>query len=275
MIMRHDQPGVKDDLFPASLDIAGISVVPFASYQHALDCVEETVESNQKSFWVAINPIKIHAAWKKPDLLNLLRQSNVGFCDGVGVSIASRILHGQRINRITGCDLFFRLLSLASKKDWGIYLLGASAESNAAAHAELQKTFPDLRIAGVQHGFFADSQKVVEQINASRADLLFVAMGSPRQEDWICRHREAISAKFCMGVGGSFDVVSGNVTRAPRLFCMTGTEFLYRILSEPRKRWVHPKILLCYLLKILQTRLAETAAPKKRKPLVLSARDNV
>jgi N-acetylglucosaminyldiphosphoundecaprenol N-acetyl-beta-D-mannosaminyltransferase len=214
------------------------------------------------------------AAWREPNLLNLLRQTNVGFCDGVGVSLASRILYGQRINRITGCDLFFKLISLASRKDWSVYLLGASAESNAAAYSELQRSSPGLKIAGRQDGYFKNSQKVVEQINASGADLLFVAMGSPRQEDWICRHRHAIDAKFCMGVGGSFDVASGSVSRAPKLFCATGTEFLFRILSEPRKRWIHPKILFCYLLKIFRTKLSDVRMRKKRKPPVLRTRDD-
>jgi len=273
--MREEQATMTSGLMPAPLDIAGISVVPFASYDQALECIEENIEAENKSFWVAINPLKMYAAWRKPDLLNLLRQTNVGFCDGVGVSLASRILHGQRINRITGCDLFFKLLCLASRKDWGVYLLGASAESNAAAYAELQKRSPGLRIAGRQDGYFEDSQKVVEHINASGADLLFVAMGSPKQEDWICQHRHAIDAKFCMGVGGSFDVASGSVSRAPKLFCRTGTEFLFRILSEPRKRWIHPKILLCYLLKILRTKLSGLRVPKKRKPPVFRTRNNI
>ncbi len=264
MIVDQDQATLTNEVIPASLDIAGIPVVPFASYDQALECAEEIIESNQKSFWVAINPIKIYNAWYQPDLLNLLRQSNVGICDGVGVSIASRILHGRSINRITGCDLFFRLLSLACRKDWSIYLLGASAQSNAAACSALQKRFPGLRIAGRQDGFFKDSQKVVEQINASGADLLFVAMGSPRQEDWISRHRQAIHARFCMGVGGSFDIAAGRITRAPKLFCKTGTEFLYRILSEPRKRWAHHKILFRYLLKIVKAKLSGVSVLESR-----------
>jgi len=255
MMSTQDKTTMGPETVPASLDIAGIQVVPFASYDQALQCIEETIESNQRSFWVAINPIKIYNAWRKPDLLNVLRRATVGICDGVGVSIASRILNGRSISRITGCDLFFKLLSLASRKDWRVYLLGASAESNAAAYAGLKKRFPRLRIVGRQDGYFEDSQQVVEQINASKADLLFVAMGSPKQEGWISRHRQAINARFCMGVGGSFDIAAGSIARAPKLFCRTGTEFLYRILSEPRKRWAHHKILYSYLLKVIHAKL--------------------
>lgn len=268
MILRHDHAASVTDCMPASVNIAGVSVVPFASYEHALDCVRETVESNQKSFWVAINPIKIYTAWKQPELLSLLRQCNVGFCDGVGVSFASRILHGRGICRITGCDLFFKLLSLASEKDWGIYLLGASPDANNAAYARLRRQFPALRIVGRQDGYFEESQEVVAEINQRGADLLFVAMGSPKQEDWIARHRHSLNAKFCMGVGGSFDVASGNVRRAPEVFLRTGTEFAYRILTEPLKRRKHVKILFCYVLRILKEKLTGAYAQNRTKPAV-------
>ena len=239
---------------PQPLNILGVPVTPFETYDQVLEYVAEAVESNRKSFCVAINPIKIYRAWHEPDLLTLLRQADVNICDGVGVSIASRILHGRAVRRITGCDLFFRLLPLACRKQWGVYLLGASAQSNAATRAGLQRMYPDLRIAGWQDGYFEDCAKVVEQINASGAHLLFVAMGSPKQEYWIWRHRQAIDASFCMGVGGSFDVASGAVRRAPKVFRMTGTEFLFRFVMEPRKRLSHQAILLRFLLRVIRMR---------------------
>jgi len=97
---------------PIPVDVMGIPVVPFESYAQALECIEEVIETNQKSFWVAINPIKIYNSWNIPELRNLLRQADVGICDGIGVSMASKILHGRSIKRCTGCDLFFKLLLL-------------------------------------------------------------------------------------------------------------------------------------------------------------------
>ena len=241
---------------PAPLDITGIPVVPFETYDQALKSVEQSIEAGRRSFCVAINPIKIYNAWHDPELLTLLRQADFGICDGVGVSIASRLLHGRSIKRITGCDLFFRLLGLASEKGYGVFLLGASTQANAAARAALQKTHPELQIAGWHDGYFQDSQKVVEEINASGADLLFVAMGSPKQEQWIWRHRQSIKASFCMGVGGSLDIASGSLRRAPRVFRMTGTEFLFRFALEPRKRLVHQLILLRFLLRVLGRKLS-------------------
>ncbi|MBN2593345.1 MAG: WecB/TagA/CpsF family glycosyltransferase [Sedimentisphaerales bacterium] len=236
---------------PTSIDVMGIPVVPFESYDQALECIEGIIESNLKSRWIAINPIKIYNAWHKPELLNILQQTDAGICDGVGVSITSKILYGRNIKRCTGCDLFFKLLSLASQKNWGVYLLGASAESNAAARSKLQKMYPDLRIVGWQDGYFEDSQKVIEHINSSKAKLLFVAMGSPKQENWIQNNWQAINANICMGVGGSFDIASGTLKRAPKVFRMTGTEFLYRLICEPGKRWPIQKVLLPYFLQVI------------------------
>jgi N-acetylglucosaminyldiphosphoundecaprenol N-acetyl-beta-D-mannosaminyltransferase len=175
----------------------------------------------------------------------------------VGISIASRVLYGRSIKRCTGCDLFFRLLSLACRKEWGVYLLGASAESNAAARSGLKSKYPDLKIVGWQDGYFEDSGAVIEQINRSKAKLLFVAMGSPKQEYWIRQHRHLIDASFCMGVGGSFDIASGQLARAPKVFRMTGTEFLYRLLREPRKRWRIQKVLFPYFLRIIEKKLVD------------------
>jgi len=242
---------------PAPLDIMGIPVVPFESYDQALESIEQTIESDSKSFWVAINPVKIYNAWHDSQLQALLRQADVGICDGVGISIASKVLHGRSIKRCTGCDLFFRLLSLACRKGWGVYLLGASSESNAAACSELQKKYPNLKIVGSQDGYFQDSRAVVRQINRSRAKLLFVAMGSPKQEYWIWRHRKAINANFCMGVGGSFDIASSRLARAPKVFRLTGTEFVYRLIREPHKRWRIQKVLIPYFMRVVEKKLVD------------------
>ena len=247
----------KPACMPSPLNIMGIPVVPFESYEQAVQCIEELIESGQKSSCFAINPIKIYKAWRESELFNLLRQSNVGICDGIGVSIASWILHGRSIKRCTGCDLFFKLLSLASRKNWGVYFLGASAQSNIIACTRLQKTYPKLRIVGCQDGYFKDSHTVIEKINASRADLLFVAMGSPKQEYWILRNWQAIDAKFCMGVGGSFDIASGSIGRAPKILRTTGTEFLFRLAKEPRKRWKIQKVLFPYFFRVIGKKMVD------------------
>ncbi|OHB76604.1 MAG: hypothetical protein A2Z25_06055 [Planctomycetes bacterium RBG_16_55_9] len=257
MTMGQAQTLTRAPQVPAPLDIMGIPVVPFKSYDQALECIEGIIESNSRSFWMAVNPTKAYHAWHDPELKRLLLQADVAICDGVGISMAAKILYGQRIERCTGCDLFFKLLNLASRKGWGVYLLGASPKSNAAACSNLQKMYPSLKIVGAQDGYFEDSNAVVRQINRSGAKMLFVAMGSPKQEYWIWCHRRSIAASFCMGVGGSLDIASGDLARAPKIFRATGTEFLYRLGQEPRKRWRMQKILIPYFIRIVERKLMD------------------
>src|ERR1035437_3723098 len=103
-----------------------------------------------------------------------------------------------------------------------VFLLGASPESNRSASEKLRQDHAGLNIVGSRDGYFSDPQEVIEEINQARPDLLFVAMGSPKQELWIARHRDAIGASFCLGVGGSFDVAGGMVARAPMIFRRSG-----------------------------------------------------
>jgi exopolysaccharide biosynthesis WecB/TagA/CpsF family protein len=236
---------------PIPINVMGVPIVPFESYSQALECIENSVDSRKKSFWIAINPQKCYRAWQESELMDILNQADVVFCDGVGMSLASKILNGQMLTRCTGCDLFFKTLSLATQKNWGVFLLGASTKSNSEACKKLKETYPNLRIVGQQHGYFENSSLVIEQINASKADLLFVAMGSPKQEYWIWHNRQAIEVPFCMGVGGTFDVASGDLIRAPKIFQKTGTEFLFQLITEPLKRWPRQKVYFPFMLKVI------------------------
>ncbi len=250
---------------PGSIEILGIPVTPLVSYEHALNLIEEIIKSKSKSVWMAINPIKMYHAWHNPELQKILKQADVGLCDGIGVSIASKILYGKSIFRCTGCDLFFRLLALADKKQWNIYMLGASAESNEGARKKIQSLYPGIRIVGWHDGYFKDSDNIVEKINSSQANMLFVAMGSPKQEYWISNNWRNINVNFCMGVGGSFDIAAGTLKRAPKIFQLTGTEFLYRLLREPLKRWSIQKVLFPYAFQIIE---------KKTEDFILSEDEN-
>ena len=241
----------KPENMPEPINVMGVPVVPFGSYDQALDIIEKAIESGRKSFWIAVNPQKVYRAWHEQELMDIMEQADVAICDGVGVSMASKILHGRSIERVTGCDLFFKLLFLASRKNWGVYLLGASPESNTAACTKIQKMYPNLRIVGRRDGYFKDSSNVIKHINNSKADLLFVGMGSPQQEYWIWHNREAIKVSFCMGIGGSIDVASGKLKRAPRIIQKIGTEFLFQLITEPRKRWPRQKVYFPFMFRVI------------------------
>lgn len=215
--------------------ILGMPVDVFPSYASAAETVRGRVSAGARTFCVAMNPEKLYRARRDAKLAEILKRADMRICDGVGLSLASRILHGSAMPRCTGVDLFLTLIALAEERQWSIFLLGASPEANAGACRELKRRFPALRIAGARDGFFPASDDVIGTINESGADLLFVAMGSPRQEFWIAEHRSALRTAFCMGVGGSLDVLAGVAKRAPAIFRKTGTEWLFRLLSDPRR----------------------------------------
>jgi N-acetylglucosaminyldiphosphoundecaprenol N-acetyl-beta-D-mannosaminyltransferase len=248
--MQMHQSTLVTARLPRPINVMGVNVTPFDSYAHALECVAQKMATGGKSLWAAINPQKIHRAWHDPDLKAVLDRVDVGICDGIGVSLAAKILYGATLRRCTGCDLFFKIMPLAQEKGWRVFLLGASPQANAGACARLMEQYPSLRIAGSQDGYFKDDRQVVGQINDSGAEMLFVAMGSPRQENWIIRHMDQINARFFMGVGGTFDVASGLSKRAPKLFLKTGTEFLYQLATQPW-RWRRQIVYTPFMLRVL------------------------
>ena len=243
-----------DKKIPEPLPLMSLKVTPFLSYRHACACVEGLIEAGRKAYSVAINPEKIYQAEHDRELADLINGARICICDGIGAALAVRVLHGRALTRITGVALFFELVKKAAEKGWKIYLLGASPESNQGAYEALLAKYSGLKIVGRHDGYFEDSGKIVEDVNRSGADILFVALGSPKQEQWIAGHREVIDAPFCMGVGGTFDVVSGRVKWAPAVCRKTGTEWLYRLVSEP-KRWRRQLALPKFLWLLLRYKL--------------------
>jgi N-acetylglucosaminyldiphosphoundecaprenol N-acetyl-beta-D-mannosaminyltransferase len=240
-----------------TLDILGVPVSFYRSYEHALQYILERVRGRRRTFCVAVNPEKIFRARQDQQLLSLLHAADVQICDGVGAALAARLLHGRRVCRVTGVQLFLDLVASASRERLAVFLLGASPESNAGACQRLQVDSPDLRIAGAQDGYFQDTDAVIGQINDSGADMLFVAMGSPKQEKWIYEHLDRINVPLCMGVGGSFDVLSGRAKWAPRIVRKLGFEFLYRLMKEPT-RWRRQICLPVFAFQVILAKLSGT-----------------
>src|SRR5512132_979416 len=126
----------------------------FRSYRDAVDQILRRIREHQKTFCLAVNPEKVLAAWSDDNLRSLINDADLKICDGVGTALAARILHGARVARITGVQLFLDLIEAAAENGLRVYLLGASAESNKAAAAVLRARHPSLRIVGSRDGFF-------------------------------------------------------------------------------------------------------------------------
>lgn len=186
---------------------------------------------------LAVNPEKVMTLHDDPWLLDFFRSTELLIPDGIGVVWAARTLHGVRASRVPGADLMVELCRMAAARGHSIYLLGAAEEVNAGAAATLASRFPGLRVAGRRNGYFRpeESAAIVDDINASGAGILFVALGSPRQERWIAEHLERLRPRVMQGIGGTLDTVTGRVRRAPRLFQRMHLEWFYRLASDPRR----------------------------------------
>ena len=174
---------------------------------------------------------------------NVMLAESVASCDivnvdGAGVSIAGRMLGLNIPERVTGTDLFLHLLAMAEQYHYSVYFLGAEEQVLEETVRRVTSDYPKLEITGCHHGYFWDNEEaVVQDIKASGAELLFVAITSPKKENFINQWNKALGVKFVMGVGGSFDVVAGKVKRAPLWMRNYGLEWFFRVMQEPGRLW--------------------------------------
>lgn len=188
---------------------------------------------------MALNAAKIVSLRTDLELRAIVAGSELVTADGQAVVWASRLLRDPLPERVAGIDLMNELFALAERCGYRVYLLGATEETLGRATKRLLARHPDLRIAGSHHGYFADedSTAICAQIKASRPDLLFVAMSSPRKEYWLRKYGRGLGVPVIMGVGGALDVTAGDVRRAPRAAQAIGLEWAYRLVQEPRRLW--------------------------------------
>ncbi len=168
----------------------------------------------------------------------IINDCALSLCDTIGLLAVARRRGAPLRERVAGVELIERLCAGAAAQGLPVYFLGGVEGAAADAAAILKSRFPDLPVAGARSGYFRDDETsaVVRTIADSGAKLLFVGMGSPRQEYWLAEHLRATGCGAGIGVGGSFDVISGRIERAPRLVRRLGLEWLYRLIKEPR-RW--------------------------------------
>jgi len=218
------------------IDIFGVPV-DRVDFPEALATVDDILQGDVGGFIAAVNPEKIMRARDDARLLQALNSARLLIPDGIGVVWAARWLGLGRMGQVPGSDLMPAICEMAAAQGRSIFLFGASPEVNGKVARILPERYPGIRVAGRCHGYIAESdmRKLVADINASRADILFVALGSPRQEFWMAQHMPDLWVKVCQGVGGTFDVIAGKVPRAPALFRRMHLEWFYRLAREPRR----------------------------------------
>ena len=220
------------------VNVAGV-YVDNLSEDETLSRIDELIAGGGSHYMTVVNAAKVVAARRDSELRDRLAKAAIVTADGMSVVWASRLVGEGLKQRVTGIDMFERLIGYAAGRGLSVYFIGARDRSVRGVVEHFTARFPDLRVAGYRNGYFDESQEseIARQIRQSRADLLFVALGSPRQEDWISRHLETTGVRFALGVGGSFDHLSGLQRRAPAWMQRAGLEWLHRVAREPRRLW--------------------------------------
>ncbi len=209
-----------------------------ATMKETVSYIEDKVEANSFTQHVVVNVAKLVNMRKDPTLDESVRACEIINIDGMGVVLGARMLGNAVPERVAGVDLFVQLLKMCSRRGYPVFLLGAKEEIVAGARQKVEASFPDLIVAGHHHGYFWDDEEsVVQSIRKSGARLLFVAITSPKKENFINRWKDELGVDFVMGVGGTFDVVAGKVKRAPLWMRNYGLEWLYRVIQEPGRMW--------------------------------------
>ncbi len=203
--------------------------------QYADQCVRE---SRRPCPIIAMNPEKVIAAGKNDQLRTLISQAALVLPDGYGIVLAARLARIKNITRVPGCEFMQELCRLATEKRYKVFLYGGRPEVNEQIEATLIDNMNGINIVGRCHGFISQSEQpaLIDKINALDVQILFVALGSPTQEEWIRKYvNHLTTVKVIQGVGGTFDVLTGHVNRAPAFFIKLNLEWLYRLLVEPTR----------------------------------------
>jgi len=218
------------ELFSCPMDVA--------TEHETVELIRTRIEDRQFTQHVVVNVAKIVHMQRDSVLADSIRACDVINIDGMGVVWAVRMLGVDVPERVAGVDLFDALLEMAAHCGLPVFLLGATQEVVSATAEVVERRHPGLIVAGFHDGYFWDDEPaIVEKIRASGARLLFVAITSPKKENFINRWRVQLGVDFVMGVGGTFDVVAGKVRRAPRWMQRAGLEWLYRVIQEPGRMW--------------------------------------
>ena len=208
------------------------------SMDETVDYVKQVIaRRNPPVQHVVINALKVNLMEKDPELREIVNSCPLINADGASIIWAAKKLHVPVTTRVTGIDLFLRLVEEAAKNGYKIYLFGAKQEVVEKVQSIFTEQYPALQIAGVRNGYFKpeDEEQIVANMAASGADMMFVAYSSPKKEYWVHKYLDQLNIPFVMGVGGSFDVVAGVTRRAPKVWQNLGLEWFYRFIQEPKR----------------------------------------
>jgi N-acetylglucosaminyldiphosphoundecaprenol N-acetyl-beta-D-mannosaminyltransferase len=221
-------------IYLKKVNILGVGV-NMSGISESADIIMRFLEDNDFHSVYTPNSEIIMNAYRDADFCALLNRANLLTADGIGVVYASRILKRPISERAAGYDIACEVLRRLADAPHRLFLFGGKPGVAEKARENLERDYPHIQIAGTRNGYFSCEQvpDIINEINKSGADLLFVCLGAPMQEKWIDANKDKLNVCVAMGIGGSLDVFAGEVRRAPDAWRRLGLEWLYRLIKEP------------------------------------------
>jgi N-acetylglucosaminyldiphosphoundecaprenol N-acetyl-beta-D-mannosaminyltransferase len=251
---------------PATSIIEGI---PVTGFPNPVSLFERLVRESRTPGQSIIHYLNIHVAntaFRDSDLKQALTHADLVYCDGAGIVLGSKILGQPLPTRLTAADWFIDMLRYFAQENRRVYLLGGEPGVPEKALDAIRMQVPRHTVVGAHHGFILkapeDEQRVIEEINACRPDILIVGFGTPLQELWIKRNRAALNVPVIYALGATLDFISGKVSRCPIWMGNVGLEWMYRLMVEPCRmasRYVigNPWFLARIVWQVLKTRFSQ------------------
>lgn len=238
-------------------DLTYIMNVPIdkGNLEDATQRIKKLLEEEGCSQVVTPNTEIIMSAQEDKELMNIIKEAQLVIPDGIGLIYASKIKNKGLTERVTGVDLMSEILEVCNKNNKSIYLFGGKPNVAKIASENILKKFPNIKIAGIQDGYYKPEEEadIIEKINLSQADILFTALGAPKQEKVIYKYKKQLKVKLAAGVGGSIDIWAGTVKRAPKIYQNLGLEWFYRLIKEP---WRYKRMLVLpkFMIKVITSK---------------------
>ena len=215
---------------------------------------KKLIEESNKSCKIIVAPNTefVMCAQKDKEFFDILKQAELATPDSIGIIIGAKLQNKKFKERIPGQAYFREVIRKSEIEGWSIYILGGTDEVIEAAVANVKKDFPKANIVGYHEGYFVkdSEEEVINQINSLEPNVLFVAMGAPKQEKWIYNNKDKLKVHVATGQGGTLDYEAGRIKRAPKFIQKLGMEWFWRLMIEP-SRIVRMRVLPIFLIKIL------------------------
>ncbi len=236
--------------------------IDLLTMDETLERISDVIKKREIVQHVVVNVAKLVYAQENNELRNIINSCKIINVDGAGIILGAKLLGIKIPERVAGIDLMENLIKYSTQKAYRIFFLGAEEEVVSKVVSIYTNKYPQLEVAGYRNGYFSDDEEegIAHDIKQSKADILFVAMGSPKKEYFLNKYVDTMNVPFLMGVGGSFDVIAGKVKRAPLWMQMHGMEWFYRLMQEPTRMWrryfyTNLKFLIMIFVEILNKKL--------------------